>query len=413
MRIKTILMLCILVPAVHPTYAASSAISQRWVGSWAAAQQTLEKDTSISEEEFRGASLRQIVHLSLGGTQLRIRISNAFGLSPLHLTSVHVASPFSPAESKVDIATDKTLTFGGVQDVTVPAGADYFSDAIAFSAGPLSDLAVTLQLGRVPLQMTGHSDSRATAYLVRGDAVSADRFSEPKKLEHWYFLAGVDVAASANASSIVILGDSITDGHTASVNANERWTDQLARRLHNLAATSERGVLNEGIGGNRLLLDGLGTNAMARFDRDVLSEPGVSYLILLEGINDLGTLTMDGEVSRAAHQALVLRILSAYSQMIARAHDHGIKVIGATLMPCAGTPYYASSPETEGDRQAINQWIRAPGHFDTVIDFDEVLRDPLRPDHILALYDSGDHIHPSPKGYFEMGDAVSLQIFSR
>jgi lysophospholipase L1-like esterase len=232
-------------------------------------------------------------------------------------------------------------------------------------------------------------------------------------LKHWYFLSGVDVAAAARASSIVILGDSITDGHTASVNANDRWTDRLASRLQDLPAAKSRGVLNEGIGGNRLLLDGLGPNAMARFDRDVLSQSGIGYLIIFEGINDIGTLTHDGEVSRADHDAFVAHILSAYSQMIVRAHDHGVKVIGATLMPYAGTPYYANSAASEVDRQAINQWIRAPGHFDAVIDFDQVLRDLIHPEHILAAYDSGDHIHPSPKGYLVMGDAVPLEIFSR
>jgi len=410
-RIKAILALSILVLEVHAAYAVSASISPRWVGSWAAAEQTLEKNAS--EGEFRDASLRQIVHLSIGGTRLRIRISNTFGLSPLHLTSVHVARPFSPGDSRVDIATDKALTFRGMGDVTVPPGAEYVSDAIVFSAGPLSDLAITFHLLEVPQQTTGHSDSRATAFLAKGDSVSAGDMAEAKKLEHWYFLSGVDVAAPANASSIVILGDSITDGHTASLNANDRWTDQLALRLHDFPATRERAVLNEGIGGNRLLLDGLGPNALARFDRDVLAQPGVRYLILLEGINDLGTLTMDGEVSPADHHALVLRILVAYLQMIVRAHDRGIKVIGATLMPYAGTPYYKASAASEADRQAINQWIRAPGHFDAVIDFDRAMRDPSRPDHILPAFDSGDHIHPSPKGYLAMSNAVPIRIFSR
>jgi len=305
------------------------------------------------------------------------------------------------------------VTFGGRRDVTVPAGAEYVSDAIAFAAGPLSDLAITLHFGQAPLQVTGHAESRATAFLLYGDAVSAAGFARAKRLEHWYFLSGVDVAASAASSSIVILGDSITDGHTASLNANGRWTDRLAQRLQEPPATGRRGVLNEGIGGNRLLLDGLGQNAMARFDRDVLSEPGACFLIVFEGINDLGTLTHDGERSRADHDTLVAHILSAYAQMIVRAHDRGIKVIGATLTPYAGTPYYINSGASEADRQAVNRWIRAPGHFDAVIDFDRVLRDPIHPDHILSAYDSGDHIHPSPKGYVAMGDAVPLQILSR
>jgi lysophospholipase L1-like esterase len=234
-----------------------------------------------------------------------------------------------------------------------------------------------------------------------------------KKLEHWYFLSGVDVAAPAKASSIVILGDSITDGHTASLDANDRWTDQFALRLHDYRETRERGVLNEGMGGNRLLLDGLGPNALARFDRDVLSQSGVRYLIVLEGINDIGTLTMDGEVSPADHHALVSRFLAAFSQMIVRAHDRGMRVIGATLMPYAGTPYYRASAASEADRQAINRWIRAPGHFDATIDFDRAMRDPSRPYRLLAAFDSGDHIHPSPKGYLAMSNAVAIQMLLR
>jgi lysophospholipase L1-like esterase len=412
-RIKAIAALSVLLLATHPVAAQNVSHPTRWVGSWASSQQALDAEGAFSAAELRGATLRQIVHLSIGGSEFRVRFSNAFGRMPLRLTSAHIARAKSSANPEIDTATDKALSFSGEASVTIPADSDYLSDTIAFATPALSDVAVTIQIGEAAEPVTGHSDSRASSYLITGDSVAGSILLHARTATHWYFLAGVDVAASADASSIVILGDSITDGHTASVNANDRWTDQLARRLHNLEATQDRGVLNEGIGGNRLLLDGLGPNAMARFDRDVLSESGVGYLILLEGINDLGTLTIDGEVSHAAHEALVLHILSAYSQMIMRAHDHGIKVIGATLMPYAGTPYYASSPVTEADRQAINQWIRAPGHFDAVIDFDEVLRDPLRPDHILGAYDSGDHIHPSPKGYIEMGNAVSLQIFSR
>jgi lysophospholipase L1-like esterase len=412
-RIKTILALFFLVLGEHAAHSASAPMAQRWIGSWAAAEQTMENDPSVSGAEFRSASLRQIVHLSIAGTQLRIRISNAFGLSPLYLTSVHVAKPSSQGESTVDTSTDTALTFEGMRDVTVPPGSDYLSDGFRFSAKPLSDLAITFHFREVPQQMTGHSDSRATVFLAKGDLASARDLPEAKRLEHWYFLSGVDVAAPADASSIVILGDSITDGHTASVNANDRWTDQLARRLYDFPATRERGVLNEGIGGNRLLLDGLGPNALVRFDRDVLSQSGVRYLIVLEGINDLGTLTKDGDVSSADHEALVLHILAAYSQMIMRAHDHGIRVIGATLMPYTGTPYYRPSAASEADRQIINQWIRDPGHFDGVIDFDLAMRDPSRPDHLLSALDSGDHIHPSPMGYLVMSNAVSIQTFSQ
>jgi lysophospholipase L1-like esterase len=304
------------------------------------------------------------------------------------------------------------LTFGGEPDVTIPQGADYLSDPVAFRADPLSDLAITLHIDEPPAQQTGHPGSRATSYLAHGDLVSAPDLPDAKQVNHWYFISGVEVPASSSGAAIVALGDSITDGHGATLNGNDRWPDDLARRLQNHPATRGIGVLNEGIGGNRILLDGLGPNALARFDRDVLAQPGVRYLIVLEGVNDLGTLTRTGEVPQPAHQTLVHRILSAYAQMIERAHEHGIQVIGATILPYVGSDYYHPGPASEADRQAINQWIRAPGHFDAVIDFDKVMRDPAHPDRLLPAYDSGDHLHPSAAGYRAMADAIPLALFT-
>jgi lysophospholipase L1-like esterase len=187
----------------------------------------------------------------------------------------------------------------------------------------------------------------------------------------------------------------------------------LARRLQQSAGTRTLGVLNQGIGGNHLLIDGLGPNALARFDRDVLAQPGVRYLIVLEGVNDLGGLTRAGEVSLPEHSALVRRILAAYQQLVMRAHTHGIKVFGATILPYTGSDYYHPGPNSEADRLAINQWIRAPGHFDAVIDFDQTTRDPAHPERLLPAYDSGDHLHPSPRGYSAMGESIPLSLFER
>lgn len=387
----------------------TAAAQSTWIGTWAAAQQIPEPQNALPTDDLRDATLRQIVHLSAGGTALRVHLSNAFGTQPLHVTSAHIARPLSPASPKIDPVTDKALTFSGSADVTIPAGAEYISDPIAVAVPPLSDLAVTLHLDAPPTGETGHPGSRATSYLVHGDAVSAADLPDAKKIDHWYQLSGVDVAVPTG-NAVVTLGDSITDGHGATTNGNDRWPDVLAQRLQASPDTRNTGVLNQGIGGNHLLTDGLGPNALARLDRDVLAQPGVHTVIVLEGVNDLGGLTRTGEVSEEQHALVVKRILGAYEQVIARAHARGIKVIGATILPYVGSDYYHPGPANEADRQAVNEWIRTAGHFDAVVDFDKVTRDPAHPDHLLPAYDCGDHLHPSPAGYKAMGEAIPLQL---
>ncbi len=381
-----------------------------WVGSWAASQQVPETQNRLDTEAMRDATLRQIVHLSVGGDRLRVRVSNAFGLQPLHLTAVHVARPVSAASATIDAASDTALTFHGVSDVTIPAGAEYLSDAVAFPVAALSDLAITIHFDESPVGETGHPGSRATSYVVHGDMVSAASLPDATKVEHWYQISGVDVVGPEKAAAVVTLGDSITDGHGATTNGNDRWPDVLAARMQADKSTRANGVLNEGIGGNRLLLDGLGPNALARFDRDVLAQTAVRAVIVLEGVNDLGTLTRDQDASPEEHAALVSRIEAAYSQMIERAHARAVRVIGATILPYVGSGYYHPGPESEADRQAINAWIREPGHFDGVVDFDKVTRDPQHPERLLPAYDSGDHLHPGPAGYKAMAEAIPLTL---
>jgi lysophospholipase L1-like esterase len=384
-----------------------------WVGTWATSQQLAEPQNSIAAADLHDVTLRQIVHVSTGGSVLRVHMSNAFGTASLHLTTVHIAKTPASVGGKIDVATDKALSFGGAPDVTIPAGAEYISDPVEFAVAPLSDLAVTLHIDEIPMRQTGHPGSRATSYLVHGEMVSTAEFTQPKTMEHWYLLAGVDVAGSAQGKSVVMVGDSITDGHGATTNANNRWTDVLARRLQADGKTRSIGVLNAGIGGGRVLLDGLGPNTLARFDRDVLVPASVGYVMVFEGVNDIGVLTRDKAVSKEEHDAMVHQITSAYAQMIEKAHTHGIKAIGATITPYGGSDYYHPGPESEADRQAINQWIRTSGNFDAVVDFDMVVRDPAHPTQLLPSFDSGDHLHPSVAGYEAMGSAIPLSLFAK
>ncbi|HUI44115.1 MAG TPA: SGNH/GDSL hydrolase family protein [Terriglobia bacterium] len=413
MRWRKAMLSCLgLVFYAQAASAGSSLRGPNWVGSWAASEQVPEAGNSLEPGDLRDATLRQIVHLSIGGSVVRVHISNAFGTAPLRLTSVHIARPTSASSPQTDAATDRALTFAKLPAVTIPAGAEYISDPIGFAAEAQSNLAITFHLDEPPVGETSHPGSRATSYLVHGDHVADADLAGAMRFDHWFNLEGVDVSAPPGAAAIVALGDSITDGHASTINGNDRWPDDLARRI--LAAMPGRplGVLNEGIGGNRLLLDGLGPNALARFDRDVLAPPGVRYLIVEEGINDIGTFGQETNQPESAHKELVRRIVGAYEQIVLRAHAHGIRVIGGTLTPFTGNGYYHPGPLSEADRIAVNRWIRAPGHFDAVIDFDKSLRDPARPEQLRPEYDSGDHLHPSPAGYRAMAGAIPLADFA-
>jgi lysophospholipase L1-like esterase len=387
--------------------------SAKWVASWGSAQMRAEGDIALPATALAGATLRQVVHLSLGGRTLRVRVSNAFGTEPLVIAGAHVARAADPATARIVAATDRALTFDGQAGVTVPAGADYLSDPVALDAPALSDLAISLRLGAVPAMQTGHPGSRATSYHLAGDHLADADLPGATAVEHWYVLTGVEVDAPDMAGTIVAFGDSITDGRGSTTNGNDRWPDILAARLQAQAGARPLGVVNMGIGGNRLLLDGLGPNALARFERDVLARPGVRTVILLEGVNDLGMLTRDRPATADAHRALVERMTTGYRQFVARARAHGVRVIAATIMPYMGMDYYHPDAANEADRQAVNRWIRTAGAFDGVIDLDRVTRDPARPDHLLPAYDSGDHIHPSPAGYRAIGAAIDIGMVAR
>jgi lysophospholipase L1-like esterase len=386
---------------------------QVWVASWGASQQIPEPQNALPAADLRDATVRQIFHLSVGGPRLRVHLSNAFGTAALRFTSIHIARPLSPSSPATDPASDRPLQFAGSPEVTVPPGAEFVSDPLEFPVAPLSDVAVTFHLDAAPSTETGHPGSRATSYYVHGNAVSAPTLSDAKHLDHWYQISEIDVQGAPGAASVVALGDSITDGHGATTNGNDRWTDVLAARLQSSKKTRSIGVSNQGIGGNHLLTDGLGPNALARFDHDVLAPEAVRWVIEFEGVNDLGKLALAGEVTPAEHAARVEQVIAAYQQIILRAHAHGLRIFGATITPYIGSDYYHPGPLSEADRQTVNLWIRAQGHFDAVIDFDAVVRDPEHPDRLLPAYDCGDHLHPSPAGYKAMGESIPLELFAR
>jgi len=387
--------------------------AQTWVGSWAASQQVPTGANALASNELQAATLRQIVHLSLGGEQLRIRIANTFGTMPLHLAAVHIAKPKSIADAAIDPVTDRALSFDGKPDVVIPAGAEYLSDPIAFHTPAASDLAITIRYTDAPDAQTSHPGSRATSYLSHTAMVDAATMPDAKKFEHWFQISGVDVPASKDSATVVTLGDSITDGHGATDNGNDRWPDDLAARLLADTKTHSRGVLNQGLGGNRVLLDGQGPNALARFSRDVLAQPGAKYIIVFEGVNDLGMSTKDAEISPEEHAALVAHMLGAYQQMIDRAHTAGLKIYGATITPYQGFTFYHATATNEVDRQKINAWIRTAGHFDAVLDFDKIVADPANPARLLPKFDSGDHIHPNQAAYHAIAEGIPLSLFAK
>jgi lysophospholipase L1-like esterase len=344
------------------------------------------------------ATLRQVVHVSLGGKRLRVRFSNAFGRKPLAILSAHVAATAGGAAIKAETST--RLAFSGRESVTIPPGAPMVSDPIDFDLAPLSDVAVTVRVKDPTEAITGHPGARCTSYLQGGDAVTELDLPQAVRTPHWYYLCGVDVEAPDDAAAVVILGDSITDGRGSPTDGNGRWTDHLARRLHEHEGTARIGVLNQGLGGNRLLHDGLGPSGLARLDRDVLAQPGARWLIVLEGINDLGT-----------RSATSRDLIVAYEQIVLRAHARGIAVYGATILPCKGSFYF--SPALEAARREVNAWIREPGHFDEVIDLDLATRDPENASHLSAAVDGGDHLHPGPEGYKLIAAAVEFRLFAR
>ena len=374
-----------------------------WMGTWAASPMGVTDGWSM--RVFSGATVRQVVHISAGGAQLRVRFTNEFGPDPLTLSDAHVAA--SAGSGTIKDGTDHPLTFGGATSVRIPPGAAIYSDPVAMAAAPLSDLAISFYVPAQTMRAeTYHAFSDQEGWITQGDVAGTVTLPSPVKLGSWYFISGVDVPATEGSRAIVALGDSITDGALSTQNANRRWPDVLAARLNQEHATERVSVLNEGIGGNRVLNEGFGPAAISRLDRDVLAQNGAMYLVIMEGINDIGRLQrMGGPEDQITAQDMELGL----KQMADAAHLHGLKVYGATLTPYGGAGYY--SDKGEQIREAVNQWMRTSGTFDGVIDFDQITRDPQNPNRFNALYDSGDHLHPNDAGYKAMGEGIDLKLF--
>lgn len=382
--------------------------ASHWVASWGTAQMVPGAEHELAPAQWRDATLRQVLRVSLGGERLRVRFSNAFGTEPLVIGGASIALSGGPGRSTIDPASSRPLRFGGAASVTIPAGAEYLSDPVDLPHSAGSDLAVSIHYPAAPSRQTSHPGARATSFIAPGQQLTAAELPQASSFTRWYQLAGIEVEAGTGAHAVVAIGDSITDGYGVAPDTNLRWTDGLATRLRQAGMTGV-GVVNAGIGGGRLLRDGLGPNLVSRFERDVLERPGVRHAIVLIGVNDFGGLHRSGQDSPAARAQLVLNMKEALRQSAERAQARGVCVIGATITPYAGSEYYHPKAPNEQDRQAYNDWIRGSSVFDGVIDFDAALRDPARPDHLLKAYDN-DGLHPNMAGYKAMAEAVPLEL---
>lgn len=385
---------------------------EHWVGTWATAVVARAPlppqggggrgGPAAPPLNFNNQTVRQIVHVSLGGERVRVVFSNAFGTVPLEIGGAQVA--LRQKESAIVPKSDRRLTFGGRASTSIPVGAVIVSDSVSLTVPPLADLAIDVHLpgdtaeGTSPL--TVHTGALQTSYVSEtGNHVGAAPFPVMTTTRSWFFLSRVEVGAPEQVGAVVALGDSITDGTASTPDTNNRWADHLARRLLAAGSTVKMGVLNVGIGGNRVLTDGPGVSALARLDRDVLVQPGATYVIFMEGINDIG------------RDASADDLIAAHKQIIERVRAKGLKIIGGTLTPMEDTTfnnYY--TPAHEATRQALNQWIRTSKAYDAVVDFDAALRDPARQTKLLPQYAAQDNLHPTDGGYELMAKTIDLAI---
>lgn len=376
--------------------------TENWVGTWATAQMLVEPNNMPPAPGLAENTLRQIIRVSIGGKRLRLRFSNIYSDQPTVLKSVSIANVAdAPA---IDVATQKTLSFKGNPGVTMNPQEEVFSDAFDFALQPGQLLAITIHYGTASQKTSGHPGSRTTSYILEGDQVNNTDFAGAIKTDHWYTIMGVDVIAPKKSANIVCLGNSITDGRGSGTNKQNRWTDILSARLLADKQTEHIGVLNLGIGGNCVVKGGLGPTALDRFDRDVLSQSGTKWLVILEGINDIGGIKSGEEASAKAQE-----IISAYKVMIEKAHAKNVKVYGCTILPFEKSFY--DKPFRQDARDIVNAWIRNSGSFDAVIDFDKEMASEPGSKTILSNMHDNDFLHPNELGYRRMGESIDLNLF--
>jgi lysophospholipase L1-like esterase len=386
-----------------------------WMDTWVSMPQ-LTEPANLPPAPFTqpnvvlaNTTLRQTIHTSVGGRHVRVRFSNAFGGMDLPVTAVSVALPAggNAGVRAIQPGTARPVTFDGRPGIDIPVGSLAVSDPLDFPLAPGSNLTVTLYLatGQASTSITSHPGSRTTSYLLAGNHIGDPDLPGATSVDHWYFLSGAEVWSGGDIEGVAILGDSLTDGRGSTTNQNNRWPDDLLARLH-----ADVAVLNQAAGGNRVLNDGLGPNASGRVDRDVLAQSGIAWLVVFEGVNDIGT----AGATPAAQQQVTTELITAFQQIITRAHAKGIRVYGATITPFGGNTAY-DDPQgiREAARQAINTWIRTSHRFDAVIDFDRVARDPRHPRQLSPSFDVGDHLHLNPLGYQTLADAVPADLFHR
>jgi lysophospholipase L1-like esterase len=404
MRIPIAALFLIAVATLSAQSVAPKSAPAHWVGTWATSP--FDGDPWHTVPTLVDSTLREIVHTSLAGHELRVRLTNEFGTEPLRVDAATIA--LSTGESNIDAASLHDLTFSGSASIVIPPGAEVVSDPVAMATPAFTNLAISIYL---PLQqisdVTVHSSAQQDNYIETGNHVREASLTAPAVVPSWYFVKGVDVEpVASHAAAVVAFGDSITDGAWATENANHRWPDYLAVRLHDNPATANLSVLDEGIGGNCVLIHCVGPNSLARFDRDVLSQAGVKYVIVLESINDIGALH---HPNRPNYNLTAEDLEQGLAQLVARAHEHGIKVFGATLTPYKGAGYFTEKGEQI--REAVNHWILTSGVFDGTVDFDKATRDPANPLAYAPQYDSSDHLHPKDAGYAAMADSIDLRLF--
>ena len=376
---------------------------KHWVATWATAEQVVEPHNCPPAPGLENNSIRQIVQTSISGKVVRVKFSNEFSQGPVTINAAEIAQAATAgASSDIVAGTEVSLTFNGSKSVTIQPGQLVTSDPVKFPMGTRQNVAITMHLGEASsTSVTGHPGSRTDSYLIEGQGSD---FTNAVKTAHWYIINAIEIQAEKKARAIVVLGNSITDGRGSTTNEQNRWTDNLSRRLLANKKTSRVSVLNMGLGGNCILQGGLGPTGKSRYPRDLFQQEGVKYIILFEGVNDLGGR---GDAIAKANQ-----IQEVYKQIIAEAHERGIKVYGASVMQFKGNNYY--SENHEAGRQQLNQWIRASGYFDGVIDFDAAMGNPDDPAQLNPKYlFENDYLHPNAEGYVTMGDCIDLKLFEK